>query len=210
MVEDEGIPDERPWRRREYSSARSTLGVATLVVLVVGVAIWYLEFRGDSGGGVDAGQYGIIALPDELNPTDRNPAAEVGRAAPNFVVPTLDGGEATLAEYRGQPVLINFWASWCQPCRGEAPDLQALHDENPDLVVLGINQQQTAEEAEKFRVEFKLTFPLALDLDGEISQAYRAIGLPVTVLVNGEGVIVQMWRARIIAEDVEANLAELQ
>lgn len=209
-MEDEGIPDERPWRRREYSSARSTLGVAGLVVLVVGVAIWFLEFRGDTSGAVDAGEYGIIALPGNLNPTGRNPAAEVGRAAPNFVIPGLDGGEISLADLRGKPVLINFWASWCQPCRGEAPDLQQLHDENPGIVVLGINLQETTSDADRFRDEFGLTFPLGMDLDGEIAQAYRATGIPVTILVDSDGVIREMWRQRVEAGMVRPLLEELQ
>lgn len=208
-MEDEGIPDERPWRRREYSSAHSTLGVAALVVIVVGVAIWFLEFRGDSGETLDNGEYGIIALPDNLNPTGEKPVAEVGRAAPNFILPGLDGSDSTLAGYRGKPVLINFWASWCGPCRGEAPELQALSDEG-ELVVIGVNQQETQAAAEKFRDEFALTFPLVLDTSGEVAAAYRVPGLPVSVLIDADGVIVNMYRSKVIGDDVRADLAALK
>ena len=204
---DEGIPEERPWRKREYSGAWSTLGVAALVVITVGVAIWFLEFRGETGGGINDAGYGIIALGTSLNPTDKPAAAEVGRAAPDFRLRTIGGGEVKLSDFRGRFVLVNFWASWCTPCRGEAPALEAVHLGNAGVVVLGVNQQETEAAAKKFQSEFALSYPLALDRSGEVAQAYRVPGLPITVLVDKDGVIVRMFAGGVTEKQLTEALA---
>jgi peroxiredoxin len=203
--EPEQIPDERPQRRREYSGAGSTLGVAALIVLAVAVAIWWFELRGgDSGGASDDG-FGIVSLPADLNPTGKAASAETGRAAPNFDLPDLHEGSASLTDYRGKWVLVNFWASWCGPCRSEVPDLQELAQRRPDkLVVLGVNQQESDGAARKFVDEFGVEYPVLLDRSGEVSQAYRALGLPVSYLVNPQGVIVKGWPGRISEDELKA------
>lgn len=201
--------DERPQRRREYSGASSTLGPAVLIILAVGVAIWWFQFREDDGSLSNDG-YGVIELPDELNPTDRAPSSEVGRAAPDFVLASINGGDERLSSYRGKWVLLNFWASWCGPCRQETPDLQRLQERRPDtLVVLGVNQQETRDTAADFVDEYDLTYPIALDLSGQVSSTYRVgRGLPVSMLVDPTGVIRELHIGRIDEEDLIALEAE--
>ncbi|MEO6398883.1 MAG: TlpA disulfide reductase family protein [Tepidiformaceae bacterium] len=202
------LPDERPQRRREYSGASSTLGVAALIVITVGAALWYLEFR-DGGGATAFGTpgLGIVSLPPELNPSGKPPAAQQGRAAPNFKLRTPEGGELQLSDLRGDFVLLNFWASWCGPCRGETPDLQALYMRSQPnaamagLVILGVNQQEEPEPVRAFVAEFGLTYPIALDRSGEVSDAYRVgRGLPMSFLVNPSGVIEQIYYGRLTPE----------
>lgn len=197
--------DERPQRRREYSGANSTLGVAVLIILVVGLAIWWFQFREDDGSASSDG-YGVVALSDGLNPTDRPPSAEAGRAAPDFVLAAVVGGEERLSDYRGKWVLINFWASWCGPCRQETPDLQRLQDRRLErLVVLGVNQQEPLETAAEFVDEYDLTYPLALDSSGEVSAAYRIRrSLPVSILVDPTGLIREIHIGRFKEEDLFA------
>jgi peroxiredoxin len=207
------IPDERPFRRREYSGPASTLGLAALIVCVVGAAMWYFEFRGGgSTGGSGTPGLGIVELPAELNPTSSDPAAREGRAAPDFTLAGLQDAPGSLTGYRGKYVLVNFWASWCGPCRQETPDLQAFfeHNGNREFVILGVNQQEQLPAARKFTDEFGVTYPVLLDSSGEVSQAYGVgRGMPISFLVNPEGVIEQVTFGILTEErlgEIEAKL----
>lgn len=204
----EPLPDERPQRRREYSGPGSTLGLAALIVLVVAAGIWYLEFR-DTGGAASGHVpgLGIIDLPD--NPTSQSPAAHEGRAAPNFKLTSIDDHTETLADFRGKYVLLNFWASWCGPCRGETPDLQNLYEHNSlqGLVVFGVNWQERSGAAKSFLDDFGVTYPVVLDTAGEVSQAYGVgRGLPVSFLIAPDGVIDQIYYGRV----TEAQMADIE
>lgn len=207
----ETLPDERPQQRREYAGPGFTFGIAALVVVVVGFGIWFLEIRGD-GGGVEAeAGMGVVALAESLNPTGEAPAAEVGRAAPAFRLRDLDGSAAELTEFRGRYVLLNFWASWCGPCRGETPALQAFFEQQaPGLVVIGVNQQEEAETARAFAESFGVTYPIALDADGQVSGAYRVTtGLPVSFLIDPDGVIQGIHLGALTDSDLAGLAAEL-
>ncbi len=198
------LPDERPNRRREYSGAGSTLGVAMLIVLAVAAALWWFEVRNpDSGGGVDSGEFGIVELPQGLNRGGQKPAAQVGRPAPDFLLASPEGADTRLSALRGQWVLLNFWASWCEPCRSETPDLQSLSvrlKERP-FTVVGVNQQERPATAREFTESFGLTYPIVLDRDGEVSQAYRVgRGLPVSLLLDPQGVIRKIYLGRLSAD----------
>ena len=205
------LPDERPFRRREYSGPASTLGLAALIVCVVGAAIWYFEFRGGgSAGSAGTPGLGIVELADSLNPTGSSPAAREGRAAPNFRLATLDQEPQSLVDFRGKYVLVNFWASWCGPCRKETPDLQSFFEHNAgrDFVILGVNQQERPEAAKRFVNEFGMTYPVLLDRSGEVSQAYGVgRGMPISFLVNPEGIIEQVTFGILTAEML-AEIAE--
>ena len=208
----EELPDERPQRRREYSGASSTLGVAALIVIVVGAAIWFFEFRdaGSSGGGGTPG-LGIVALAPQLNPTGKAAAAQEGRAAPDFRLRSVDGIDLQLSDLRGDFVLLNFWATWCGPCRDETPDLQALFQTarretaQGGLIVVGVNQQEEPDTVRAFTAEFGVTYPVVLDRAGEVSDAYRVgRGLPMTFLIDPAGVIERIYYGRITSDALAA------
>jgi thiol-disulfide isomerase/thioredoxin len=198
------LPDENPQRRREYSGAGSTLGLAMLIIVVVALGVWYFEFRDEGGGGADDG-YGITGLPDGLNPTGDAPAASEGRAAPNFVLPGLDGGETALADLRGGYVLLNFWASWCGPCRAETPELRDFAEAHPgSMTVVGVNIQEPPDIARDFIDDFGVRYPVLLDRDGDVTQAYRLVGgPPMTVLIDPAGVIVEIVYGQLGQDDLD-------
>ena len=207
----ETLPDERPQQRREYAGPGFTFGIAALVVVVVGFGIWFLEIRGDGGGLEAEAGLGVVALDDALNPTGEAPAAETGRAAPAFRLRSLDGSVAELADYRGKYVLLNFWASWCGPCRGETPALQAFFErESPGLVVVGVNQQEGPDTARAFTEQFTVTYPIVLDRDGQVSGAYRvSTGLPVSFLIDPDGVIRRVHLGALTEDDLAELAGEL-
>ncbi len=113
--------------------------------------------------------------------------------APEFTVNTFDGQRYKLSELRGKPIVINFWASWCIPCRDEAPGLQRTWEtyQNRGLIVLGVDYVDTEADAKKFIAEFKETYPNGADLGTLVSQAYHISGVPETYFIDKEGRLLQ-------------------
>jgi peroxiredoxin len=111
--------------------------------------------------------------------------------APDFTLKSLDGGNLRLEEYRGQVVLINFWASWCGPCRQEMPLLDRLHHryEDTGFAVLGINVEGDSDSAQEIVDKTKVTFPILIDDGQKVSELYSLEAMPSTVVVDRDGVI---------------------
>src|SRR5438045_101382 len=89
--------------------------------------------------------------------------AVVGRSAPAFELPALDGPKTSLATYRGKPLVVNFWATWCEPCKQEMPALQAEAVSHPDLVVLGIDNLESGVKVKPYVDQLDVSFPILLD-----------------------------------------------
>jgi peroxiredoxin len=121
------------------------------------------------------------------------PAPQQGFLAPDFHLTTLNGESYTLSELRGAPVLINFWASWCPPCRSEMPAIQRVYDEFQDqgFTVLAVNTtyQDNLGDAITFAQIRKLTFPILLDRDASVANLYEVRSLPTTFFVDPQGII---------------------
>lgn len=113
--------------------------------------------------------------------------------APNFTLTTFDGQKVVLSELKGKAVVINFWASWCIPCRDEAPALERAWQSYRDrgLVVLGVDYVDTEADAKKFIAEFSQTYPNGPDIGTRISQSYRITGVPETYFVARDGRLLQ-------------------
>ena len=124
----------------------------------------------------------------------------VGEPAPDRELPVLDGsGEGSIAEYRGEWVLVNLWASWCDPCREEVPDLDRFARRFGDrgVVVLGINVQDNSEDALAFLDEFEPTYPQLRSVGEERSEAFGSTGVPENFLVDPEGNLALIWRGPV-------------
>jgi len=118
-------------------------------------------------------------------------ATDDATPAPDFRLTTLDGQTITLSDLRGRWVLINFWATWCIPCREEMPYLQVLADAHADqMTVLGINMRESAAEIQPFVEKLGITFPLLLQPDNETLLAYNIRGLPLSFVVSPSGELV--------------------
>ncbi len=131
--------------------------------------------------------------PPEALLQGRPPAPQVGFQAPDFTLTTLDGRTLRLHDLRGQAVILNFWASWCPPCKAEMPALQRVYEDYRDrgLVVVAVNvtAQDARPNVEAFVADYGLTFPVPLDLDARVASAYRVHSLPTTYFVGPDGVI---------------------
>jgi peroxiredoxin len=114
-----------------------------------------------------------------------------GFAAPDFILQTLDGQEMALSDLRGQVVLVNFWATWCPPCRAEMPAMQQVYDRYHDLgfEILAVNLQEQDAQMLGFVEDRGLSFPVLPDRDGSVSSAYRVTSLPTSFFVDRSGVI---------------------
>lgn len=119
----------------------------------------------------------------------------VNRPAPDFSLTTFEGAKISMEDLRGKPVIINFWASWCPPCRIEAPLLERTWRayKNRGLIFLGINIQDRKEDALSYIREFDVTYPNGPDPTGEITIDYGVSGLPVTFFISRKGEVVRRW-----------------
>jgi peroxiredoxin len=112
-------------------------------------------------------------------------------SAPDFTLKNLEGNNLRLNEYRGQVVLINFWASWCGPCRQEMPLLDRLHNryEETGFAVLGVNVEGEVEPAREIVDKTQVTFPILIDDGQKVSEMYNLQAMPSTVVVDRDGVV---------------------
>lgn len=116
---------------------------------------------------------------------------EKGDLAPDFELETLEGEKVSLSDFRGKRVMLNFWATWCPPCRAEMPDMQKFH-ENKDVVILAVNLTETESSEDnvpKFVEEYGITFRVPLDVDSSVSTLYQIRPIPTTYLIDSNGMI---------------------
>ena len=131
---------------------------------------------------------------DNLEGKDVPVGLEVGNRAPEFELQTLNGENVKLSDFRGKRVMINFWASWCGPCREEMPDLQKFY-EDKDIEILAVNltdSEISLDNVKDFRDEFGLTFPILLDTDLVVASIYQIQPIPTTYMVDSNGIITNM------------------
>jgi cytochrome c biogenesis protein CcmG/thiol:disulfide interchange protein DsbE len=135
----------------------------------------------------------------------------VNRPAPDFSLTTFKGTTISLEDLRGKPVVINFWASWCPPCRIEAPLIERTWRayKNRGLIFLGINIQDRKEDALNYIREFDITYPNGPDPTGEISIDYGVSGLPVTFFVSRNGEVARRWVGAIEKSVLISSIQEI-
>ena len=118
---------------------------------------------------------------------------KVGEKAPDFTLQTLEGETVKLSDYRGKKVFLNYWATWCPPCREEMPEMQRFHEAYEDEVVIlavnGTGSEKSREDVKKFVAENDFTFPILMDKELEINQIYQILSIPTTYFIGTDGVI---------------------
>lgn len=135
---------------------------------------------------------------------------EIGNMAPEFVSQTVEGEAVSLAGYRGKVVILNFWATWCGPCRVEMPEFQAAYEQlsEKDFVVVAVNFGETAATIKAFQNELGLTFPLVMDERGDIQEQFGIFSYPTTFVLNPQGIITEKIVGPMTASQVETLVNE--
>lgn len=122
-------------------------------------------------------------------PVDSIPGPSIGLQAPDFELKTLDGQTLKLSQFRGKKVMLNFWATWCPPCKAEMPDMQTFYTEVGDKIqILAVNIDPEYDVA-GFVKEMKINFPILLDENDEATNAYQILTIPTTFFIDEEGII---------------------
>ena len=153
----------------------------------------------------------LIAASDDpaaAQAAEKTAKESTSQKAVDFELPVLGGETARLSDWRGQWVLVNYWATWCAPCRKEIPDFSEMHDARDDITVLGLAFEDTEVEAfEKFLQDYPASYPILLvDVYSppEVLGAPRA--LPTSFLVNPEGELVETWIGPITSKTIQARI----
>lgn len=174
--------------------SRAEWAVITVLSAILGAA-WISWTR------VDASSF---------NPTGKPPSADVGHPAPDFSLDALDGSTLTLSQYNGRAVILNFWATWCGPCRAEIPALEAASQLIGDQgVIIGVNVQEDPLSVLGFAQELGMTYPVALDANSEIAQIYRVRAFPTTYFIDSRGVITELYTGELNAPLIQRKVQEL-
>jgi len=126
----------------------------------------------------------------------------LGSPAPAFQLTTLTGVEGSLDQYRGQVVLLNFWATWCQPCTKEMPAMQAAYDalRDQEFVVLAINELEDVQKVREHIAEHQHTFEVLLDPDNHVANQYGVVGLPVSIFIDKTGHVRKIVKGGLLTE----------
>ena len=200
------------------------LALAGLVAIVGGaMAVLFLAgVLGSQGGsttetGVSIEDALVLDPPRGPGQEDLDVVPREGSLAPDFEISDFDGARRRLSDFRGKPVYVNFWATWCSPCREELPQMQELLDRHEDdLAIITVNRRQPLDEAkaffadvDKLNGELGVSFTVnGMDPDDKLYNEYRGLGMPVSVFIDANGKVVKVFNGRISLETMEEAVAE--
>ena len=181
---------------KTYKILKLLILVLAFAVVILGASRLYDNLSGQM-------EIGLATAPAETEAQ----ASE----APDFTVYDVDGNAHKLSDFRGQPVILNFWASWCGPCKMEMPDLEKAYQEYGDqirfmLVDLTDGSQETVEKASSFIESQGYTFPVYYDTAMEGAYAYGVSGIPVTYFINAEGTFEAYYQGAMTAEVLQQGI----
>jgi peroxiredoxin len=199
--------------RPKTADIRNLLIIALLVVLLAGAILVRLVGNDQPPASVDgkneAASSGLEAT-GGAESNDLQALPRSGYRAPDFALSNLDGEETSLSDWLGQPVLVNFWATWCGPCEVEMPAIEAAYQAHKEdgLVVLAVAVDDSAENVRGFAEKHNLSFQPLMD-DGEVSLIYQVFGLPTSYFVRPDGTISDVHTGLLTEDTIENYLARI-
>lgn len=201
-------PRASPSRRRR-SILRTWVYPLIVIAIIVGV-IWYIEYRPDGDRSPTGELYGPKDLPAALAVGGAKVAAEEGALAPDFLLEQLDGPDLRLSDFRGKPVVLNFWATWCDPCRKEMPQFVRAYGEYKDegLEIVAVNLQEGKTISQRFVDDYGVDFTVLVDRDAEVGDRYRVDALPMTFFIGRDGVVRSFYFGPFLEEENGTDVAD--
>jgi cytochrome c biogenesis protein CcmG/thiol:disulfide interchange protein DsbE len=155
--------------------------------------------------GISIGAFIFLGGAKRISTTFQAQPPQVGKKAADFKLNNLDGSAVSLSQYHGNPVILNFWATWCEPCKQEMPLLESYYQKSlHNLVVLGINDEEPPDKVKAFVSEYRLTFPILLDTDGAIANLFFVHGYPTSLFIDADGVL-RAQHIGTLSEDILQN-----
>lgn len=173
------------------------LGIGLLLGASLGFAFTWLE---DSGR---------IIFSSIFSSAENSGPPRVGKSAPDFELLDLEGKSIKLSNLKGQPVFINFWATWCPPCREEMPLIEEIHKQYPDLIILAVDADESSTAVKAFVQRYKITTIVLLDPGFVVNDRYYVEGLPTSYFLDADGVIRSAQIGQLSAESLAAHLAKI-
>lgn len=166
--------------------------IIAVIALMAGWAIYDFVIKQDA----ESAEFGPDSKVESTESDEANVeiGLEKGKQAPDFELNTLDGETVKLSDFRGERVLLNFWATWCPPCRAEMPDMQKFY-EDKDVVILAVDAletERTIDNVHEFAEEFGVTFDILLDENSKALTIYDVISFPTTYMIDSNGIIQNM------------------
>ncbi len=184
---------------RQYRS-RFFLSKGMLLILAVVIVMGMVAAPGctSSAQSIENGQVELSQAP------------EVGRLAPDFTLTDLEGNSVTLSDFRGTVVFLNFWATWCPPCRAEMPEIEAVYQEykNQDVMVIGIDLLEAENEVRQFVQQGGYGWTFVIDTTGEVANNYGVTAIPTSFFLDKEGIIRAVSIGAMTKRAMESRLAE--
>lgn len=200
------------------------IAVSLVVAMITITIVTNITFK-DKGEFAEYESGNIADLPDNIvdENLDVEAGLEIGQKAPNFELKSLDGETFKLSDYKGQMVMLNFWASWCPPCRVEMPHMETYYQEYKEehnIEILAVNmttlERGSKEKVPEFVNKHELTFPILMDEKGDVKDLYEVMVYPTTYIVNAKGIITDKVNIPLDVEVIEwlvensANYTETQ
>lgn len=184
---------QKKQQQRQRSQRYTLIGISLFTVGIM-LLIW-MAFQ--SGG-----QTTVQTTPEQM---------AQGQPAPNFISPALSGGEIGLTDYVGDVVVVNFWATWCPPCKAEMPGINAFYEKHQadGLVVLAVNAKESESLVRPFIESNNFTFPVLLDPAGSVVNQYQVRSFPTTIIIDRDGVVRHIQVGMISEEELERITAPL-
>lgn len=185
-----------------------------IIILILGGVFYFTLDKEDKDmdNNLGQGEEPPNGNEEEVPDTPDEDIIEIGKKLPNFTLVNRDGEEKSLRDYEGQITFLNFWESWCPPCKQEMPDFQKIHEEYDDVLILTVNteKEKDREIVDKFLDDNGYTFEVLLDQKQEVARKYYISSIPSTFFIDKDGIFRGNWPGMLTYEQMEEAIDSLR